>query len=140
MNAIIDTNVLSEARRAGGHPAIKQYLMNAEEDALYLSVITLGELSRGIAKLDPGARQTELEQWLSATERLFISRLLPIDRHVAVRWGKLTDRCARQGVTIGQADALIAATALQHGLAIVTRNVRHFEPTGVHVIDPTQNA
>lgn len=140
MKAIIDTNVLSEARRPGGHAGVKQYLMQADESDLYLSVITLGELSRGIAKLEPGTRHTELEDWLAATEHLFASRLLAIDRAIAVRWGRLTDRCARQGFTIGQADALIAATALEHGMAIITRNARDFEPTGVRVIDPTANA
>ena len=140
MKAIIDTNVLSEARRPGGHPGVKRYLMQADEDDLFISVITLGELSHGIAKLEPSARQAELERWLAATERLFDSRLLPITRDVAVRWGRLTVQCARRGYAIGQSDALIAATAVEHDLAVLTRNVRHFEPTGVTVIDPSQAA
>lgn len=137
MKAIIDTNILSEARRAGGHPAVKAYLMDADESDFYLSVITLGELSRGIAKLEPGRRKGELEAWLSATEGLFASRVLPIDRAVAVRWGNLTDQCARKGRVLGMADGLIAATALEHGMTVITRNTRDFEPAGVKVVDPT---
>ena len=92
---------MSEARHPKGNPAVKQYLLDAEEDDLHLSVITLGELARGIAKLDPGTRQAELEAWLANTEKLFALRVLPIDRDVAVRWGKLTDQCAHKGIALG---------------------------------------
>lgn len=136
MKVILDTNVLSEARHPQGDPRVKKYLQDADEDDLYLSVITLGELARGIARLEAGARQSRLEAWLADTENLFSSRVLPIDRDIAVRWGRLTDRCARRGVALGQADGLIAATAIEHGMAVVTGNVKHFEPTGVKVIDP----
>lgn len=136
MKVLIDTNILSEARRTGGHPAIKQFLMDADDSDLHMSVITIGEIARGIAKLEPGARQVELEAWLAATERLFAKRVLPIDRDVAIRWGKITDQCARSGHVLGQADGLIAATALENGMAVVTRNSRDFDPTGVRVIDP----
>lgn len=137
MKVILDTNILSEARHPKGDPKIKQYLQKADEADLHLSVITLGELARGIARLDPGARQAQLEAWLATTEKLFAARVLPIDRDIAVRWGRLTDHCARQGITLGQADGLIAATALENGMAVVTGNTRHFTPTGVKVIDPS---
>lgn len=136
MKVILDTDILSEARHPKGDPAVKQYLLNADEDDLYLSVITLGEIARGIAKLDPGTHQSRLEAWLADTEKLFATRLLTIDRDIAVRWGRLTDHCARKGVTLGQADGLIAATALENGMAVVTGNRKHFEPTGVKVISP----
>lgn len=136
MKVILDTNILSQARHPKGNPAVKKYLLQADEGDLYLSVITLGELARGIAKLDPGTRQSQLEAWLADTEKLFASRVLQIDRNIAVRWGKLTDHCARKGIALGQADGLIAATALERGMSVVTGNVKHFEPTGVKVIDP----
>lgn len=140
MKVLLDTNILSEARRTAGHPAVRQFLLEADDADLFLSVITLGEIARGIAKLDPGTHQAELERWLDDTEHLFAARILPINRDVAVRWGRLTDQCARKGEALGQADGLIAATAMEYGLAVVTRNRKHFEPTGVKVIDPCQDA
>jgi predicted nucleic acid-binding protein len=137
LKVLVDTNILSEARRPSGHQAVKRYLAEADENDLYLSVITLGEIAYGIARLDPGARRTELQNWLDQTQTLFVDRLLPIDRAIAVAWGRLTARCAAAGHTLGQADGLIAATAQHHGLIVLTRNTRDFLPTDVPAIDPT---
>jgi predicted nucleic acid-binding protein len=98
-----------------------------------LSVVTIGEVERGIAKqqrLDPAFAQ-RLADWLDGTLRYYATRILAVDLGTARRWGRLSDTYGHAG-----ADILIAATAIEHGLAVVTRNVRHFEGTGVALVNP----
>jgi predicted nucleic acid-binding protein len=103
---------------------------------MFISVITVGEIAAGTARLDPGKRRLELEAWLDQAERSYANRLLPVDRDIAHLWGDLTVRVAKAGKVIHPADGLIAATALHHGMRLMTRNVTDFEPTGVLIINP----
>lgn len=136
MKTLIDTDVLSEARKPDGNAMVRQRLAAAEPDDLYLSVISIGEISHGIARLPSGPKRRELEAWLSVTERHFADRILPINRDIAQLWGEITARAANAGRTLHAADGLIAATALHHGLRIMTRNVKDFEATGVLLSNP----
>jgi predicted nucleic acid-binding protein len=136
LKALLDTNVLSEARRPDGNALVKARLLALPEEDQYLSVITIGELAAGIAKLDPGKRRRGLEESLELAERQFAAHILPIDREIAHLWGDLTTRAAKAGRTLHAADGLIAATALHHGLRLMTRNTRDFEATGVQLINP----
>ncbi len=137
MRLLLDTVVLSELARPEPHPGVVELVQGAEPEGLYLSVLSLGELGRGIARLPDSQRRRALERWLQR-ELIpwFEGRILPVDREVAERWGRLMAQGERQGRVIPAVDGLLAATALVHGLTLVTRNVRDFEATGVEVLNP----
>jgi len=137
---LVDTNILSEARRPKGHAAIRETLSAIDENSLYLSVITIGEIAHGVARLDVGKRRRELEVWLGQIARHFSDRVLPIDEPIARLWGEITAASAKAGRTLHTADGLIAATALRHGLHLLTRSKADFEQTGVAVSDPLDAA
>ncbi len=108
-----------------------------DETSLYLSVITVGELEKGIAKLPASARRSRLESWVRRDlASRFGERLLPVDTRVAARWGALAGEAEKRGRPLPVIDSLIAATALQHGLALVTRNVDDFKRCGVMLVNP----
>lgn len=130
---LLDTNVLSALRRPERAPQVAAWLKSKPEDQLFLSVVTLGEIERGIAQQD--ARNPEfaggLRAWLDRTTLLFSDRLLPFGPDEARLWGRLSAQIGHSG-----ADLLIAATALTVGATVVTGNVRDFEPTGVLIENP----
>ena len=130
---LLDTDVVSLLRRRDRHPSAVRWLEAQRPSDLYLSVVTVGEVERGIARQQrnnpPFAR--ELASWLERMLAWYGDRILPIDAGTAKRWGRLSDALGHDG-----ADLLIAATALEHGLTVVPRNVKHFEPTGVPVLNP----
>jgi predicted nucleic acid-binding protein len=140
MRVLLDTNVLSETKRPVPNPAVLARLASTPAQDKFVSVITIGEIAAGTAKLEPGKRRRELEEWLAYAERNFADRLLPVDRDVAHLWGDLTARVTKAGHTLHPADGLIAATALHNGLHLMTRNVTDFEPTGVQIINPWEGA
>ncbi|KAB2536272.1 pilus assembly protein CpaF [Salipiger aestuarii] len=134
MIRILDTTILSLARRADRAPQIAAWLRAQDEATLYLSVITLGEIERGIALQDrhnPGFAR-DLRQWLETTVRLFADRLIDFTAEDAWRWGALSARIGHPG-----ADLMIAAQALTRDAVMVTCNVRDFEPAGVRMVDPS---
>ena len=131
---LIDTDVLSALRRRDRNPEIARWLAGQRTTDLYLSVVSVGEIERGIAGVkcrDPGFAE-RLEGWLDALLRIYGDRILTVDLSVARRWGRLSDEIGHKG-----ADLLIAATALEHGLTVVTRNIRHFAAAGLPVLDPS---
>jgi len=128
---LIDTNVISEARRNTKEAV--SWLRSVDPLSIYLSVITLGEIARGIGlkrRYDPGAA-TRLTEWLQKLRHDHADRILPIIDQIAVEWGRLSALRPR-----GDADGLIAATAIVHDLIIVTRNVADFDDAEVSVINP----
>jgi len=131
---LIDTNVLSELRKRRPHPGVVRWLDDRPAERLHLSVLTLGELRKGIAAMGAGERQQRLTQWLAdELPCYFAGRILAVDAQVADRWGRL---CAAVGRPLPVIDSLLAATALTHGLAMVTRNTADFEIPELQVIDP----
>lgn len=136
MKYLVDTNVLSEVRRPQGNPQVRTKLAAIDDGDLFLSVISIGEISRGIAKLDPEKQRRELEKWMAQAERHFGDRVLPVDRDIAQLWGELTARLTKVGRTLHTPDGLIAATAIHHGLRLMTRNISDFELTGVILANP----
>lgn len=140
MDYLLDTNAISEWVKPRPDPGVVRWFDHVDEDRTYLSVITLGELRKGIDRLADGRRRQRLDHWLTTElpER-FTHRILPIDAATADHWGHLLARTETAGATIHSTDALIAATALTHQLQIVTRNVAHFQPAGVNILSPWQN-
>jgi predicted nucleic acid-binding protein len=137
---LVDTCVLSELHRPKADPRVRARLESIPESDLYLSVVTLGELTNGIMRLAAGKRRRELDAWLSQIEQLYSPRIFAIDIETARIWGEITARASKQGNTIPIADGLIAATALRHGLHLMTRNLPHFRTTGILLLDPWQDA
>jgi|SRR5579872_6144112 len=140
MSYLLDTNAVSEWFKPRPDPGVVRWLDEVDEDRTYLSVITLGELRKGVDRLADGRRRDRLDRWLAGElpER-FGGRLLSADAVVADEWGRLLASAESAGSAVDHAGALIAATARVHGLQVVTRNVRHFAATGVGVISPWQN-
>ena len=130
---LLDTDVLSELRRAKSNRNVVAWISHVAAADLYLSVVTIGEIELGIARqraLNPGFAQ-DLAAWLEVTLRAYGERILPLTVGIARRWGQLAAELGNK-----QLDLAIAATALEHGLTVVTRNVADFEPTGVTVLNP----
>ena len=129
---LIDTDVLSALRRRERNPKVVRWLEAQRTPDMYISVVTVGEIERGITQQqrhNPSFAR-ELSIWLDRVLAWYSDRILPVDVATARRWGQLTATLGHES-----ADLLIAATALEHGLTVVTRNVRHFEPTGIPVVN-----
>ncbi len=136
MSYLIDTNVLSELRRRTSDANVVGWLEQRPASTLYISVLTLGEIRKGIEALDPDERKLKLLDWLETElSAFFHGRILAIDEAVADRWGRLL---AAAGRPIPAIDSLLAATALAHDLALVTRNTRDFPHPELAVINPWQ--
>lgn len=130
---LLDTVVVSELRKKKPDTGVRRWLEQQQDNQLFLSVVTLGEIERGIEKIrkaDPDFADA-LAAWLESLTSLYADRILPVTPEIARRWGRLSARLGHDG-----ADLLIAATALSHGLTVATRNTGHFEPAGVTVINP----
>ena len=133
MTFLLDTDVISALRRRERHPGVVRWVESQRTVDLHLSVVTVGEIEKGITqerRHNPSFAQ-ELATWLDRVLAWYHDRILLVDTATARRWGQLS-------ATLGNdsADLLFAATALEHGLTVVTRNVRHFEPTGVPTLNP----
>ena len=136
MSYLWDTCVLSELGKPNRDPDVSRYLARIPTQDTFISVITVGEIEFGIARLPVGKRRAELEAVMNAIISELSSRVLPVTVDVARVWGEITAVGHNRGYTIEVADGLIAATAMHHGLRVVTRNVKDFEPTGVRIINP----
>ena len=137
MNFLLDTNVVSEWVKPRPNPGVVAWLAEADEDRVFLSVITIAELRHGIERMEAGRRRNRLDEWLREELTLrFEGRLLTIDRAVADAWGKIVARNEAAGRPIGIVDAFIAATAEVHGLTLVTRNASHFASLLKAVMNP----
>jgi len=137
---LVDTCVLSELQRRQGNVQVRERFESLAEADIYLSVLTLGELKKGIEKLKRSARKKSLAAWFEQVVLSAQNRILPIDQETAVIWGEVTAKSEKQGRSIPAVDGLIAATALRHGLHLMTRNVSDFEPTGVMLLNPWDDA
>lgn len=136
MRYLIDTSVLSELSRPQPDQRVVHFVETALESDLWLSAISIGEITKGIISLPSGKKRTALKDWARQAEQQFGDRILPIDVETARTWGRLSGGLRANGIQLPTADGLIAATALTHGLYVATRNVKDFEPTGVLLINP----
>ncbi len=136
MSYLIDTNIISELRRKDANPGVVSWFADRPATTLYLSVLTLGEIRKGIEGLPQGKRRLALRDWLEVDlAAFFTGRILLLDEAVVDRWGRLLARIKRTAPAI---DSLIAATALYHGLSLVTRNTADFKFPELDVINPWQ--
>lgn len=141
MSYLLDTCVISELAKPSPAAPVLEWLEREPEDRLFLSVLTLGELQKGIAKLPDSRRREDLKAWLESDLHLrFAGRILEVDETVALTWGKAEGEAERKGRKMPVVDGLIAATALAHGLVVVTRDRSGVEVSGVEVFDPWQLA
>ena len=138
MRVLLDTCTLAEVRKPDGNPAVKSAVREVPDEDLFLSVLSVGEIVKGITLLASGKKKAALSSWLSALENQFAERILGLDVETGRIWGELTARAQRKGIVIPAADGLLAATALRHGLHIMTRNTKHFEASGALILDPWQ--
>ena len=136
MRALLDTCVLSELPRPKGSAAVQAAVDALDDGDLFVSVLAIGELAKGIALVKDSARKRKLAAWLQKLENDYADRLLPVDLETARIWGDLTATGQKAGRTIPAVDGLMAATARRHGLHVMTRNTADFAPTGVMLINP----
>jgi len=134
---LLDTNVPSEFSRDRPEPRVAQWLKTQPVTSLFLSAVTIGEIRKGLVVLPQGRRRAGLETWFH-TDLLnwFRGRILPVTHSIADRWGVLEGQCQLKGTPLNTADGMIAATALEHDLSVVTRNVKDFAGLGVTVFNP----
>jgi predicted nucleic acid-binding protein len=133
---LLDTMVLSELRKKERNPGVTQWLSGKSDQELFISsVVSIGEIAKGIAQQDKQDKEFAklLKHWLEKLLLLYGQRILPVDIPIAKRWGELSIQVQNSGV-----DILLAATAMEHNLTIVTRNERHFSQTGIAIINPWQ--
>ncbi len=133
MTYLVDTNVLSELRKRQPDPGVVMWFGEVPSERMSVSVLVLGEIRRGVELLRSRdlPRSLRLQEWLEDLEELFGERVLPVSGQVAEAWGRLDTRRGLPTV-----DGLLAATALVHGLTVVTRDRRSFERAGVAFLDP----
>lgn len=140
MSYLLDTCLLSELVRPEPEPAVLAWMAGCKEHELFVSAMTMAELHRGVGRLPESRRRGELTTWLAALEAGFEDRVLPFSQETARVWAAMVIRAEGQGKPMAAFDSVIAATALTHGLRLVTRNVRDFAFAGVGLLNPWDGA
>lgn len=136
MRVLLDTCVLADLRRRDANPDVMRAVNEIEDGKLFVSVISIGEIIRGIALLEEGKRRRELGAWVAGLERRYAERIIAVDIEITRIWGEITAGAAKTGKVIPAVDGLIAATAIRHGLHLMTRDVSCFAPAGALIINP----
>jgi predicted nucleic acid-binding protein len=137
MKCLLDTCVISELVAKHPSPKVVDFVDLLDSDDVYLSVITIGEIAKGVEKLPKSKRKQELLSWLKEDLLVrFDGRIIPLDTEVLMQWGTLIARLESTGITLPAIDSLIAATTLTHKLTLVTRNKDDFNGTGIEIVNP----
>ena len=136
MNYLLDTCVISELVKKSPDKNVLNWLESIPAERLYLSVITIGEIRKGLLKLPGSKRKDMLTNWLNALLDDYQNRILAIDLTVAENWGGIQGKAEKEGISMPSIDSLIAAIAYTHNLVLVTRNVSDFKPNGIPIKNP----
>ena len=137
MRYLVDTCVISELMKKRPDKNVLAWVREQEESALFLSVLTLGELEKGVSRLEDGSKKQQFRDWIDHDlKRRFSGRVLPLDYETACRWGLISGQADRAGAPMPVVDVMLAATALIHGLTLVTRNTDDVAPSNVPVLNP----
>lgn len=137
MNYLLDTNVISELTTNDPDSNVVAWLENIDQENIFLSVITIGELKKGIEKLSGSKRKKDLVSWLENDLLVrFGERIVPLDLPVMLLWGTMIAELEKAGTPLPAIDSLLAASAAQKGLTLVTRNIKDFEPAGIPLMNP----
>lgn len=141
MNCLLDTCVISELVKPSVDEKVTAWISSCAEETIHLSVITIGEIQKGISKLPASAKRNQLQRWLdNDLMTRFETRIVPVDRKVARMWGKILAQTEKKGRQIPAIDGLIAATGLAYDMIVVTRNVSDMQVDGLSVINPWEPA
>jgi predicted nucleic acid-binding protein len=138
---LLDTNVLSELRRPRPDANVVAFIATQPLDDLFVSIVTLAEIRFGIELVADISRRTELNDWLNHKVRpMFDQRILPVSENIMFKWRLLVEEGRKSGHTFSQPDLIIAATALEHGLTVVSRDTGDYEKSSAAVLDPWRSA
>ena len=136
MRYLLDTCILSEPFKRQPNPQVIAWLRSVDQSSLYTPSVVLGEMRKGVEKMPASVRRGMLEKWLADYLRFYADNIVAFDAEVAMTWGQLVGRLQQDGMSPPVIDSQIAATALHHGMTLVTRNVRDMRATGVEVFNP----
>jgi predicted nucleic acid-binding protein len=136
MKVLLDTCVLAELRHHQATPAVKSAVTVIADEDLYISVLIVGEIARAVASVSDIRKKRALNSWLTVLQRQFADRILPVDSEVAYLWGDISARARATGLILPAVDGLLAATALRHGLYVMTRLPTPIAAAGALTIDP----
>lgn len=137
MSFLLDTNVISEWVKPKPHAGVIRWLAEADEDRVFISVISIAELRRGLERMAKGQRRERIAAWLwEDLPARFEGRILPVDLAVAREWGVIVEKAGRRGIGLGAMGGFLAATALTRELTFVTRNIKDFRDLGMEIFDP----
>ena len=137
MKYLLDTCAISELVKKKPSKKVVQWIQGCDEDAIYLSVLTMGEIQKGIARLADSKRKATIQQWFDHDlHNRFAGRIIPITEEIATTWGVVMAEAEAKGKPLPGIDSLIAATAIVHNLTVITRNIEDMAPSGVRVLNP----
>jgi len=136
MSYLLDTNVVSETERPVPDKKVIKWLAETDPDDTYLSALTVGEIKKGVSKLPSGKRKAHIQNWLEVVRKQFGGRILPLTEDTFSVWGKMMAEFEKKGIVRPALDSLLEATALEHDLILVTRNVRNFTDSNVTILNP----
>jgi predicted nucleic acid-binding protein len=134
---LLDTSVISEPKQKQPNPQVISWLESRAENKMFLSVITIGEIKKGITRLEQlGRKRSDLDLWLGSLQRRFAGRILPLDIDTLLDWGQMLGEFETKGIVRPAIDSLLEATALNKRMALVTRNVKNFQNSPVQILNP----